>query len=168
LPSICEILTFSLSSVLVSWETVLVLGASNIRLIIENYMKYGLLIKLPHSYIPYQDYGLFVLAWVSVPISIVSAFLIEWLMAKIAIHIKSQKEDSRPKITSIEVLAGVFHCMHLLFLMIYPSYIVYTKIYHPMGKWQLLHISRIVFFSPSLLKLCSPHVLLLTFYFGVL
>jgi diacylglycerol O-acyltransferase-1 len=140
LSSICEILTFSLQNVLVSWETVLVLGASNIRLIIENYMKYGLLIKLPHSYIPYQDYGLFVLAWVSVPISIVSAFLIEWLMAKIAIHIKSQKEDSRPKITSIEVLAGVFHCMHLLFLMIYPSYIVYTKIYHPMGKWQPLHI----------------------------
>ncbi|KAH8552127.1 membrane bound O-acyl transferase [Umbelopsis sp. PMI_123] len=112
---------------------------------IENYMKYGLLIKLPHSYIPYQDYGLFVLAWISVPISITSAFLIEWLMAKIAVHIKSQKADSRPKIKSIEVLAGSFHCMHLLFLMIYPSYIVYTKIYHPMVGSAALVTTLILF-----------------------
>jgi len=123
----------------------LVLGASNIRLIIENYMKYGLLIKLPHSYIPYQDYGLFVLAWVSVPISIASAFLIEWLMAKIALHIRSQKVDARAKMKAIEVLAAVFHCMHLLFLMIYPSYIVYTKIYHPMVGSAALVIALILF-----------------------
>lgn len=97
-------------------------------------MKYGLLIKFPHSYIPYQDYGLFVLAWVSVPVSITSAYLIEVAMAKIAIYIKEQKLDVKQKMMYIETLSAVFHSIHLLFLMIYPSYIVYTKIYHPMGK----------------------------------
>ncbi|KAJ2964686.1 hypothetical protein NQZ79_g463 [Umbelopsis isabellina] len=123
----------------------LVLGASNVRLIIENYMKYGLLIKLPHSYIPYQDYGLFVLAWVSVPVSITSAYLIEVAMAKIAIYIKEQKLDVKQKMMYIETLSAVFHSIHLLFLMIYPSYIVYTKIYHPMVGSAALVIALILF-----------------------
>lgn len=114
--------------------TVLVLGASNIRLIIENWMKYGLLIRLPHSYIPYQDYPLSVLAWLSVPICLAITFLIEVGMSHLAKIARNAKPDFRNKVTILNNLAAAAHFMHLSFLLTYPSYIVYTKIYHPLSK----------------------------------
>lgn len=113
---------------------VLVLGASNIRLVIENWMKYGLLIRLPHSYIPYQDYGLFVLAWLSVPLSLALTLLVEIGLSRLAVMTRDNKNDFRSKVAIIQRLASIVHVSHLTFLLSYPSYIVYTKIYHPLGK----------------------------------
>lgn len=111
----------------------LVLGASNIRLIIENWMKYGLLIRLPHSYIPYQDYGFFVIAWLSVPLSLGVALMVEYGMAKLAVQAKDAKPDFLNKLAVLDRVASATHIAHLSFLLTFPSYIVYTKIYHPLG-----------------------------------
>lgn len=118
------------------YNEVLVLGASNIRLVIENWMKYGLLIRLPHSYIPYQDYGLFVLAWLSVPICLCITFFIELGLGQLAMQARGAKNPSsmKHKVTIFNTVAGVAHVFHLVFLITYPSYIVYEKIYHPLGK----------------------------------
>ncbi|KAI9311599.1 MBOAT, membrane-bound O-acyltransferase family-domain-containing protein [Dichotomocladium elegans] len=94
-------------------------------------MKYGLLIQLPHSYIPYQDYGLFVLAWLSVPLSLAISLALEYGMARLAIWAKNSKPDVHNKVAVVERVAMTLHVLHLTFLLSYPSYIVYTKIYHP-------------------------------------
>lgn len=113
----------------------LVLGASNIRLMIENYMKYGLLIRLPHSYIPSQDYGLFALAWLSVPLSLVVSFVVECGMRKLASQARNAKPDFLKKLAVVEKVAALAHVIHLIFLLSFSSYIVYNHIYHPLGKW---------------------------------
>ncbi|CDH49971.1 diacylglycerol acyltransferase dgat2 [Lichtheimia corymbifera JMRC:FSU:9682] len=123
----------------------LVLGASNIRLIIENWMKYGLLIRLPHSYIPYQDYGLFVLAWLSVPLSLGISMMVEYAMAKLAIWARDTKPDVQSKVAVLERVASAMHIIHLTFLLAYPSYIVYTKIYHPLVGSAVVVICLIAF-----------------------
>ena len=122
----------------------LVLGASNIRLVIENWMKYGLLIRFPHSYIPYQDYGLFVLAWLSVPTCLAITLLVEFGMAKLAEKARNAKPDFRNKVAILERVASAAHVSHLTFLISYPSYIVYTKIYHPLGMYTYIKYSFIL------------------------
>lgn len=112
----------------------LVLGASNIRLVIENWMKYGLLIGVPHSYIPYRDYGLFLFAWLCVPLSLTISLIVEYGMGKLAIHAKDAKPDFLTKLTILERVVAITHISHLLFLLTFPSYIAYTQIYHPLGK----------------------------------
>ncbi|KAI9491672.1 putative diacylglycerol O-acyltransferase [Zychaea mexicana] len=123
----------------------LVLGASNIRLIIENWMKYGLLIRLPHSYIPYQDYGLFLLSWLSVPLCLAITLGVETGMAKLAAKARNAKPDFRNKVAILERVASAAHVTHLTFLISYPSYIVYTKIYHPLVGSAVVIISLITF-----------------------
>lgn len=115
--------------------TVLVLGASNIRLIIENWMKYGLLIRVPHhSHIPVRDLGLFMLAWLSVPLSLLISLVVEYGMGKLAVAAKDAKPDFLKKLTILERVVAVTHVSHLVFLLTFPSYLAYTQIYHPLGK----------------------------------
>lgn len=113
----------------------LVLGASNIRLVIENWMKYGLLIGIPHSYIPLKDYGFFFLAWLCIPLSLGISLVVEYGMGKLAIHAKDAKADFLNKLTVLERVVALTHISHLVFLMTFPSYIAYTQIYHPVGKF---------------------------------
>ncbi|CAO3580017.1 unnamed protein product [Absidia cylindrospora] len=123
----------------------LVLGASNIRLVIENYMKYGLLIRLPHSYIPSQDYGLFALAWLSVPLSLAVSFIVEYGMTKLAVQARNAKPDFLKKLAVVEKVASLTHIGHLLFLLSFSSYIVYNHIYHPLVGSAVLIICLITF-----------------------
>lgn len=116
----------------------LVLGASNIRLVIENWMKYGLLIGIPHSYIPLRDYGLFFFAWLCVPLSLTISLVVEYGMGKLAIHAKDAKPDFLNKLTILERVVALTHVSHLVFLLTFPSYIAYTQIYHPVGKSLLI------------------------------
>lgn len=110
------------------------LGASNIRLVIENWMKYGLLIGIPHSYIPYRDYGLFFLAWLCVPLSLVISLTVEYGISKLAVHAKESNPEFLNKLTILERVVAITHVSHLLFLLTFPSYLAYTQIYHPVGK----------------------------------
>ncbi|KAI9275265.1 diacylglycerol acyltransferase DGAT2 [Helicostylum pulchrum] len=123
----------------------LVLGASNIRLVIENWMKYGLLIGIPHSYIPYRDYGLFFFAWLCVPLSLTISLVVEYGMGKLAIHAKDAKPDFLKKLSILERVVALTHVSHLIFLLTFPSYITYTQIYHPMVGSGLLVICLITF-----------------------
>lgn len=129
----------------------LVLGASNIRLIIENWMKYGLLIGFPHSYIPLKDYLYFVVAWLSVPFSLSISLIVEYGMGKLATAAKDAKPDYMKKLVVLERVVTVTHICHLLVLLTFPSYIVYTKIYHPLGKCQpntKFGVLKILTYSP--------------------
>lgn len=123
----------------------LVLGASNIRLVIENWMKYGLLIGIPHSYIPYRDYGLFFLAWLSVPLSLVISLTVEYGISKVAVHAKDAKPEFLNKLTILERVVAVTHVCHLSFLLTFPSYLAYTQIYHPVVGSGVLVICLITF-----------------------
>ncbi|KAG1463190.1 hypothetical protein G6F56_005340 [Rhizopus delemar] len=109
----------------------LVLGASNIRLIIENWMKYGLLIRLPHSYVPIKDYRFFFLAWLCVPLSLAISLVLERVMANVAVSSKDTKPDLK-RLSLLERITALTHVSHLIFLLIFPSYLVYTRIYHPL------------------------------------
>lgn len=115
------------------YSVVLVLGASNIRLIIENWMKYGLLIRLPHSYVPIKDYRFFFLAWLCVPLSLAISLVLERVMANVAVSSKDTKPDLK-RLSLLERITALTHVSHLIFLLIFPSYLVYTRIYHPLGK----------------------------------
>lgn len=114
----------------------LVLGASNIRLVIENWTKYGLLVRFPHSYIPIQDYGFFFLAWLSVPLSLTISYVVENSMTKLATQAQNAKPDFLKKLASVERVTAFTHLGHLVFLLSFPSYIVYNHIYHPLSKFK--------------------------------
>lgn len=113
---------------------VLVLGAGNIRLVIENWIKYGLLIRLPHSDISMQDYGWFGLAWLSIPFSLVVSFVVEYTMAKVATQSRNAKPDHLKKLANVEKVVNLTHLGHLVFLLTFSSYIVYNHVHHPLGK----------------------------------
>ncbi|KAG1138892.1 hypothetical protein G6F37_000424 [Rhizopus arrhizus] len=123
----------------------LVLGASNIRLIIENWMKYGLLIKLPHSYVPIKDYGFFFLAWLCVPLSLLVSLVVEFGMGKLAVLAKDAKPDFLKKLAMLERVLVFTHCSHLIFLLTFPSYLVYTRIYHPLVGSAVIFICLVTF-----------------------
>ncbi|CAO0792876.1 unnamed protein product [Mucor circinelloides] len=124
----------------------LVLGASNIRLIIENWMKYGLLIGVPHhSHIPVRDLGLFMLAWLSVPLSLLISLVVEYGMGKLAVAAKDAKPDFLKKLTILERVVAVTHVSHLVFLLTFPSYLAYTQIYHPLVGSGVIVICLITF-----------------------
>jgi diacylglycerol O-acyltransferase-1 len=113
---------------------VLVLGASNIRLVIENWMKYGLLIGLPHNSIPTRDFGLFFTAWLCIPLSLTISLVLEYGMGRLALLGKNAKPDFLKKLGILEIVVSTAHCIQLVFLLTFPSYIAYTQIYHPLGK----------------------------------
>ncbi|KAK9667589.1 hypothetical protein K7432_017648, partial [Basidiobolus ranarum] len=55
----------------------LLLFVTNIRLIVENYQKYGFLINVPGHDIPNEDYPMSFLAYIILPINVLVAFSIE-------------------------------------------------------------------------------------------
>ncbi|OZJ04435.1 hypothetical protein BZG36_02908 [Bifiguratus adelaidae] len=115
----------------------LVLAASNLRLIIENYQKYGLLIRVPTAYLTYtDDYYYFLLAWLCVPVSIVTSFTVEKVMAQLALGHKKALRDAKGLQTHqydiCNTLAAVVHFVHLTFLILFPSMVVYRYIYNPL------------------------------------
>ncbi|RUS12434.1 hypothetical protein BC937DRAFT_87928, partial [Endogone sp. FLAS-F59071] len=115
---------------------------------IENYLKYGLLLKIPGHNIPYGDYVQFGIAWISVPITILVGFGVEWVMAQLAKKSKSDKLGgklgNKLPLGVFEAIASIVHAVNLTFLMIYPSYIIYRKIYHPLVGSSMLFIALIL------------------------
>ena len=98
-------------------------------------MKYGLLIGVPHhSHIPVRDIGLFMLAWLCVPLSLAISLVVEYGMGKLAVAAKDAKPDFLKKLIILERVVAVTHVSHLVFLLTFPSYLAYTQIYHPLGK----------------------------------
>ncbi|KAI8971348.1 hypothetical protein BDB01DRAFT_483879 [Pilobolus umbonatus] len=114
----------------------LVLAASIIRLIIENYMKYGLLITIPnHSYIPWKDFGFSFMAWLCVPSCLMISFILEYSVSVTAVNAKDAKPDIKKKLMLMEKFVAIAHILHLTLLLTFPSYLAYTKIYHPLSKY---------------------------------
>ncbi|KAI9259366.1 MBOAT, membrane-bound O-acyltransferase family-domain-containing protein [Sporodiniella umbellata] len=124
----------------------LVLGASNIRLIIENYMKYGLLIRFPHSSsIPLNDLGFFGLAWLCIPFSLLTSLVVEYGMGRLALAAKDAKPEFLQKLAVLEKVIALAHLSYLTFLLTFPSFLVYTRIYHPLVGSAVIFLCVIAF-----------------------
>lgn len=125
----------------------LVLAASNIRLVIENHIKYGFLLSLPGSQVQLRDYIFFLITWLAVPISLAVSFWTERFMANVALR-ERKKLDAGAKTSSIgssEVIAAYVHAVNATVLLVYTCIMVYYKISNPALGALSLFISTVLF-----------------------
>src|SRR5206468_3788120 len=80
---------------------VLVLAANNIRLIIENHIKYGFLLSLPGSQVQTNDYIFFLITWLAIPVSLTVSFTTERFMANVALR-ERKRLDAGAKTSTID------------------------------------------------------------------
>ncbi|KAF9919282.1 hypothetical protein BX616_009985 [Lobosporangium transversale] len=130
----------------------LLLFGNNIRLIIENYLKYGFLLSFPGSNVSRQDWILTVLTHALLPINVLVAYKLEEWAMKLAIGFRKrhldEKSESRPKNNSTngrdtrphtvkeiakanQSTVGWLHVLNLSTLLAWPSFMAYFMIYHP-------------------------------------
>ncbi|KAG0245319.1 hypothetical protein BGX31_007517 [Mortierella sp. GBA43] len=128
----------------------LLLFGNNVRLIIENYKKYGILISLPGSNISRDDWILTSLAHILLPLNVILSFLVERLVVKWAIGLRKRlsdtpagsddhdpkqriKDASKAEATArrLQSVVGWAHTLIVLAIITWPSYMSYYKIYHP-------------------------------------
>ncbi|KAJ1972332.1 hypothetical protein H4R34_005443 [Dimargaris verticillata] len=130
----------------------LLLFVTNVRLVVENYIKYGFLISIPGQYVPPQDWVFAVVAFSLLPVNIVLAFAIEWLVSCwLVLPLLSTRGHSettqapRPSLVNAQVDGqsrgwavgiGLAHALNLCIMLLFPSYVVYHHMYHPLlGLW---------------------------------
>ncbi|KAI9885519.1 MAG: hypothetical protein M1823_002701 [Watsoniomyces obsoletus] len=118
---------------------VIMLVVSNLRLMIENYMKYGVLICIRcHDY-RRQDFLLGALLYLLIPCHLFLAYLIELMAAQeVHQHIGRQKKDegsAKRKNRSSQWswrFIGLAHAINATICLGFTSIVVYSIIHHPM------------------------------------
>lgn len=122
---------------------VIVLVVSNLRLMIENFTKYGVLICIRcHNYRK-QDIYLGILLYFMIPCHLLMAYIIELAAARQAVASLSARtkktdgtstptEDDRRKFQSAWKLTAFAHGMNATLGLFVSSWIVYFQIYHPL------------------------------------
>ncbi|KAF8979044.1 hypothetical protein BGZ46_005871 [Entomortierella lignicola] len=149
----------------------LLLFGNNLRLIIENYQKYGILISFPGSKVSKEDWVLTALSHTLLPLNIILAFQLEYWAKKRALGYRKRlsstlailngglREDQDPKQLSeeyrrIESSARVFqktmgwlHTLNLIAIATWPSYMSYYLIVHPFMSMTCLINGTIQFFK---------------------
>ncbi|KAJ1971201.1 hypothetical protein H4R35_005404 [Dimargaris xerosporica] len=134
----------------------LLLFVTNVRLVVENYIKYGFLISIPGQYVPPQDWVFAVVAFSLLPINIVLAFAIEWLVSygfvqSLLTNKRDPQSTRAPSVAPGSTLdasrgggqhrcwavgIGLAHALNLCIMLLFPSYVVYYHMYHPLlGLW---------------------------------
>ncbi|KAF9907162.1 hypothetical protein BX616_000508 [Lobosporangium transversale] len=78
---------------LFSWGVVLLLFGNNVRLIIENYQKYGILISLPGSKVSKEDWILTAISHLLLPLHVFAAFQLEYWAKKRALGYRKRLVD---------------------------------------------------------------------------
>ncbi|KAI1319071.1 hypothetical protein EDD11_004960 [Mortierella claussenii] len=73
----------------------LLLFGNNIRLIIENYLKYGFLISIPGSSVSRQDWILTAITHALLPFNVLAAYKLEEWAMKLSIGFKKRRADER-------------------------------------------------------------------------
>ncbi|CAG8599271.1 9507_t:CDS:2 [Paraglomus occultum] len=107
----------------------LILAASNVRLIIENYLKYGFLMSRPGTFVPPSDYILFSITFIALPFNLFFAYLIEKMAVKPFLaelkRVKAQDQQPTltPKILSVNRRAGILHIINITITILYPTLI---------------------------------------------
>ncbi|KAJ9057755.1 hypothetical protein DSO57_1019542 [Entomophthora muscae] len=112
----------------------LVLLATNIRLVIENLLKYGVLVTLPSRTISDKDWVLFSLVFIFLQFSILLSLLIEKMLSR----------------SNGSVIWVLLHWANICSLIVVPTYTVYFVIFHPLVGGVAMSLSLILF-----LKLAS-------------
>eukprot|EP00842_Homolaphlyctis_polyrhiza_P004119 jgi/Hompol1/4708/HPOL_002298-RA len=120
----------------------LLLGVSNLRLIVENYIKYGLLLKIPFTSVQFQDLKWSVAALTFLVIPVTVAFLIEhWAAQLIAKH--QRHKNSSP--AYIGYISGTLHTINTTIALVVPTWISWSLIWHPAASSAPLFASVILF-----------------------
>jgi diacylglycerol O-acyltransferase-1 len=139
---------------------VLLLFGNNVRLIIENYQKYGILISLPGSKVSKEDWILTGLAHLLVPLNVILSYQLErWAMKRAVGHRKrlaelsslspshghtnGDNDEKDPKqvlkdlnkaetsIRRTQKIFGWLHAFSVIAILAWPSYMSYYMIFHP-------------------------------------
>ncbi|KAL0637107.1 hypothetical protein Q9L58_003930 [Maublancomyces gigas] len=114
---------------------VLVLIVGNLRLVIENYMKYGVLVHLSGSEFRRDDLKMFFLLYALIPTHLFVGFLIE-LVASIharGAKAKNQKADIKdPKLRVAWRIIAFAHVVNATLSLGVANWVVYYKIHHPL------------------------------------
>lgn len=111
----------------------LLLFVNALRLIVENFLKYGIIIQPPWRYIPAADYGFLTLCFTSMIINILLAYAAEYA-------------------ASYSWLGAMFVFVNTIAILTIPPYIVWTRMYHPGVGTLALFVTTIY-----ALKLISYH-----------
>ncbi|KAF9970756.1 hypothetical protein BGZ73_006479 [Actinomortierella ambigua] len=136
----------------------LLLFGNNVRLMIENYVKYGFLVSFPGSKISRQDWITSAFTHGLLPVNFAIAYLIEeWAMKKaVGLHKRRSEESSsetaaaaaavipddkgskstatsgvKAKAAALERLVGWLHVVNILWIITFPSLMAYYIIFHP-------------------------------------
>ncbi|KAF9360435.1 hypothetical protein BGX26_009422 [Mortierella sp. AD094] len=133
----------------------LLLFGNNLRLIIENYQKYGILISFPGSKISKEDWILTALSHTLLPLNVILAFQLERWAKKRTLGFRKRlsgvaaftngglREYQDPdqllrehrkieaSAKAFQSLVGWLHVINVLSILIWPSYMSYCLIFHP-------------------------------------
>lgn len=126
----------------------------NLRLVIENYMKYGVLVHLSGSEFRRDDLKMFFLLYALIPTHLFVGFLIE-LVASIharGAKAKNQKADIKdPKLRAAWRIIALAHVVNATLSLGVANWVVYYKIHHPLigtccglhaGKFSMINSGR--------------------------
>ncbi|KAG0017682.1 hypothetical protein BGZ82_000680 [Podila clonocystis] len=145
----------------------LLLFGNNIRLIIENYLKYGFLLSFPGSKVSKQDWILTAITHGLLPLNVLLAHLLErWAMKKTIGFRKRLQEDREAKTTVVDEkpkkngktpltveaaasanqsVVGWLHFLNVFFIIAWPSFMSYYMIFHPFMAMSALMNGCILF-----------------------
>ncbi|KAF1808803.1 hypothetical protein P152DRAFT_452604 [Eremomyces bilateralis CBS 781.70] len=139
---------------------VLMLIVSNLRLILENFRKYGVLVCLTCSEYRRQDISYGLILWLSVPIHLFIALLIELVAAQNALGVLKRKSNGNGGTKQAEQIRRRFrwtwyyiawaHGINATLNLVVTSTIVYYRIHSP-GIGMLCELHAIIVW----LKACS-------------
>lgn len=138
----------------------LVLVVSNLRLMIENFKKYGILVTLSGSKIAEVDWKWFWILYASIPCHLFVAYVIELLAAQYAkskVAEKKRAEDSHQEraarqrsLFSTWRMIALCHSANATGMLVFATYVVYFYIHNP-GLATLTQLHAVIVW----LKVCS-------------
>lgn len=106
----------------------LLLFVNNIRLIFENYIKYGILIKFSYEELRADEVMLSVLLCLYMPLSAIAAFIVEKLMVP-----AESKAATTASSRFLRNGAGLLlHLLNVLMVLLIPNSIAYSLMRHPL------------------------------------
>lgn len=138
----------------------LVIFFSNLRLMVDNFQKYGILVTVAGAEISDRDWYWFIVLYALTPCHLFLAYLIEYYAAQAAVRATgSQKkgkdsqlghEPIKEAVFSTWTMIALLHALNATVMLVFASWKVYTNIHNP-GLGTFVEIHSIVVW----LKVCS-------------
>ncbi|KAF9584258.1 hypothetical protein BGW38_007047 [Lunasporangiospora selenospora] len=150
----------------------LLLFGNNIRLIIENYLKYGILISFPGSSVSKGDWTYTALTHIILPLNVLIAFSLEAWARKRAIGYRKRRSETIPQPGAVaagdfpdpkltlqttkrldasarleQSIVGWLHALNATAILVWPSIVTYYYIFHPFMAMSCVIAGCIQFFK---------------------